>query len=124
MPDTPATPHFEVVDDWETVAVTPMTPGWVIRVRDDTCPGGPTVHLWPCPALLTQRLRTSNYYEDIPDPTRPSGYRLTETVEHHPEPYQVRVIAAHVDGCELIPAEGENFTGLWGPGELDAAGGE
>jgi hypothetical protein len=99
-------------DEWETVAVTALPPGWrnVYRGRDGT----PVVS--EAPALLLQELRgTVTALERI----GPDGRPAVSTTEQPCEaPYETQVVVADLEEGHLVCAsDTSNYVLTVGPGE-------
>lgn len=112
------TPSQGQRDNWVTVAVTALAPGWrIVHRRDD---GAVEVH--PIPAVLVQELRSTSHL-------RASMKQNTDTVgtadtqdDYEPPPYVTRVVVARLrEGVELTPDNGNTVIGVVGPGEDLAA---
>lgn len=71
-----------VAEQWWTVQVTALPPGWYNRYDGDTEDD-------PCPAVLLQEHRSSDHYED----TDGSG-TVRRRREYHEPPFETRVVFA------------------------------
>lgn len=89
-------PDEVVVEEWRTIAVTPMPPGWVNIFDVD---GQQTA--WPCPAILLQQLVSSYTLYHYPDHT------VREKRIEFQEPYETRATFANssFDSPHLEPLE-------------------
>lgn len=97
------------VEDWETVTVTALPPGWRNQYKQDDG----SIEANDSPALLLQELRMITYAWDADPP------RLVHTEDRHERaPYRTRVVFANHDNGELDAApEISNYVGTVGPGE-------
>lgn len=106
------------VENWSTVAVAVLPPGWRNVYRG--C-NGESPSAEPCPALLLQELRETVHYRDV----RPSEcfsvpFRPEKTTERHQAPYRTRVVFADRGNCGCLIAAGdwsEGYRGTVGPEE-------
>ena len=97
---------------WETIAVTPLPPGWRNVYRDDDG----ALHATPCPAILLQENRGTTKAWDEPQgdgpPLRRSHFTAAEP------PYETRAVFADWDHSCLCPAdEASNYHGTIAPGQ-------
>lgn len=100
------------IENWETVAVTALPPGWRNVYRDDN--GGLfTDH---CPALLLQEHRSDTECWDEPQGDgQPARFSKREKARE--SPYQTRVVFAADQGGWLDDAtEVANYAHTIGPG--------
>ena len=97
---------------YETVAVTPLPPGWTNHYRQDDG----TVESEACPAILLQEHRSTMTSWDV---TGPDGTIRRECQERLAEP-PFETVARFADHCTgvLYPAdESVNYIRTTGPGE-------
>lgn len=93
---------------WETIAITPLPPGWRNVFVDDD--GTPAAH--PCPAVLLQENRGAVIAWDEPAAGRRQTFEAAEP------PYETRAVFADWDcGCLCPAVESTNFVGNIGPGQ-------
>lgn len=101
------------ITSWETVAITPLPPGWrnVYRIAGDDSP-----HENPCPAILLQEDRGTTEAWDEPQGDGPM--RRRSRFKAAEPPYETRAIFADWDHSCLCPAdEASNYAGGDGPGQ-------
>jgi hypothetical protein len=101
-------------DNWVTVAVTALGPGWrrVHRLADGT------VEVHPIPAVLLQELRSTTHLRASTKPDTGGVEKDDTQDDHEPPPYGTRVVVAQLDErLELIPAVGDDLLGVAGPAE-------
>lgn len=103
--------------EWETVAVSPLPPGWFTRYKQDDGSEG----VEPCAALLLQEHRRTTKYWD--EPVGDGTFRVQSETRPEAPPYSTRVVFSGNEIGELGPADDVgNFIGVkYDPG-LDLSG--
>lgn len=112
-----ATPNPDLrrrtIDNWTTVAVTALPPGWrnVYRLDDGS------VVTDQCPAILLQEHRSRTLCTDVP--TGDGKYDVHRREEELDPPYETRAVYATDDECGgLDPAmDVSNYAGVAAPSE-------
>lgn len=104
-------PGYRRIENWTTVAVTALPPGWRnVYVLDDG-----TVTSYACPAMLLQENRADSESWEIQTPTGPS--RACRKIELEP-PYDTRVVYAEDEDGWIDAANNTgNYAGTVGPTE-------
>ncbi|NLE79783.1 MAG: hypothetical protein GX610_09415 [Rhodococcus sp.] len=96
-----------VVEQWETISVTALPPGWV-NVYELENEGGAMLEV-PCPAMLLQELRSvSHCYDELDE----NGNYRCDLIDEEPlePPYQRRVEAADMsEGWVQVASDIANF---------------
>lgn len=97
------------IEEWQTVAVAPLPPGWRNVYRDDDA----TTHTHACPAVLLQELRAIRHIWDVPEEGR---YAIREKTWDMEPPYETRAVFADHDWGHLAPAnDTSNYDNTIGP---------
>jgi hypothetical protein len=107
------------LNEWVTVQLMPLPPGWRhVRIEDAGGDGEPFEDV--CPALALQEERAKAVYTDG---------RRTGSVEYDP-PFETRILPLDLiergllyidDQREGEETAGDNYVGLYGPGEKPTA---
>lgn len=109
MTEQTTSTRTRTAEQWETISVTALPPGWANAYELET-EDGATLHV-PCPALLLQELRSVTHCTDTLDATGNVVHAQTKEEALEP-PYRTRVEAGDAsEGWVQIASDAGNYLG-------------